>query len=68
MNSPHLFDCVNCQDIGAAYEALSDDDKRKIYDQRGEEGLKGGGESNSASDVFSRYIISPKQKNTPKRG
>lgn len=40
------------QDIAAAYEVLSDDDKRKTYDARGEEGLKGG-ESNSASDVFS---------------
>lgn len=31
------------QKIGEAYEVLSDDEKRKIYDVSGEEGLKGGG-------------------------
>ncbi|KAJ2355301.1 Molecular chaperone (DnaJ super), partial [Coemansia sp. RSA 2618] len=30
------------KDIGEAYEALSDKQKRQIYDQYGEEGLKGG--------------------------
>ncbi len=30
-------------DIGAAYEVLSEPDKRRIYDQVGEEGLKRGG-------------------------
>ncbi|KAF9363575.1 hypothetical protein BGX34_003782 [Mortierella sp. NVP85] len=29
-------------DIGEAYEVLSDKNKRAIYDQYGEEGLKGG--------------------------
>lgn len=43
------------QDIGSAYEVLSDDDKRKIYDQHGEEGLKQGGQQHDASDIFSRY-------------
>ena len=28
------------QDVAAAYEALSDPDKRKIYDRHGEEGLQ----------------------------
>eukprot|EP00049_Salpingoeca_infusionum_P018432 m.357264 g.357264 ORF g.357264 m.357264 type:complete len:362 (+) comp17754_c0_seq1:279-1364(+) len=28
------------QDIGAAYEVLSDDEQRKVYDRHGEEGLK----------------------------
>jgi DnaJ family protein B protein 4 len=30
------------QEISEAYEVLSDEKKRKIYDQYGEEGLKGG--------------------------
>jgi molecular chaperone DnaJ len=31
------------KDISAAYEVLSDDDKKSIYDRFGEDGLKGGG-------------------------
>ena len=44
----------------AAYEALSDGEKRKIYDRHGEEGLKqhasggGRGGGNPASDIFSQ--------------
>ena len=43
----------------AAYEALSDGEKRKIYDRYGEEGLKqhagsGGGTGNPAADIFSQ--------------
>ncbi|XP_015923737.1 dnaJ homolog shv isoform X1 [Parasteatoda tepidariorum] len=41
------------QDLGAAYEVLSDEEKRKTYDQYGEEGLKndafGGGNDPFAS-------------------
>lgn len=43
----------------AAYEALSDDEKRKIYDRYGEEGLKehsgrSSGSGNPAADIFSQ--------------
>ena len=31
------------QDVSEAFEVLSDKQKREIYDQYGEEGLKGGG-------------------------
>lgn len=42
------------QDLGAAYEALSDSDKRKIYDKHGEDGLKQQGGHDSGHDPFSR--------------
>ena len=38
-------------DINAAYEVLSDNDKREIYDRHGEEGLKNH-EKNQGSGVF----------------
>lgn len=43
------------QDLGAAYEVLSDSDKRKTYDRYGEEGLKQ--DSFSGSDPFSRLVL-----------
>lgn len=42
------------QDIGAAYEVLNDKEKRKIYDERGEEGLSGGRQA--GGDVFSSFF------------
>ncbi|XP_063412198.1 dnaJ homolog subfamily B member 11-like [Mytilus edulis] len=41
------------QDLGAAYEVLSDAEKRKIYDKHGEEGLKKG---DMSGDPFSSFF------------
>jgi len=38
--------------ITKAYECLSDDDKRKLYDQYGEEGLEQGGGGGDPTDIF----------------
>lgn len=46
------------KDIAHAYEVLTDEQKRKIYDQYGEEGLKGGagGGFHDAADIFSHIF------------
>jgi len=43
------------KEINAAYEVLSDSEKRKIYDTYGEEGLKGGG-GFSEENIFSKIF------------
>lgn len=45
------------KEIARAYEVLSDEEKRKIYDQYGEEGLQGGaGAGMNASDIFNSFF------------
>ncbi|QPG76165.1 hypothetical protein FOA43_003551 [Brettanomyces nanus] len=48
------------KDITSAYEVLSDERKRQIYDQVGEEGLSGGGMGGmggmDGSDIFSQFF------------
>lgn len=45
------------QEISHAYEVLSDAEKREIYNQYGEEGLKeGGGAGYTAEDIFSQFF------------
>jgi len=43
------------KEVSEAYEVLSDEKKRKSYDQFGKEGVQGGGHS-SAEDIFSQFF------------
>ncbi|TPX45534.1 hypothetical protein SeLEV6574_g03813 [Synchytrium endobioticum] len=44
-------------ELAQAYEVLADDEKRRIYDQYGEEGIKqqGGGHFHNPFDIFSQF-------------
>jgi len=44
------------KEVSAAYEVLSDEKKRSIYDKHGEEALKDGGGMHSAEDIFSSFF------------
>ena len=55
------------KDISAAYEVLSDDEKKSIYDRFGEDGLKGGGmgagfggmgsDFTNPMDIFESFLL-----------
>ncbi|KAG8858774.1 DnaJ- protein scj1 [Tulasnella sp. 330] len=59
-------------EIAVAYEALSDPEKRQIYDRHGEEGLKahegGGGRSSNPFDIFSNFFGGGHQQDQQRRG
>ena len=45
------------KEISKAYEILSDEDKRQVYDKYGEEGLEGGaGEGMNPQDIFRQFF------------
>lgn len=55
--------------VSHAYEVLSDADKRKVYDARGEKGLEGGdggGGGADASDIFSMFFGGGRPRGEPK--
>lgn len=44
------------KEISKAYEVLSDEEKRKMYDKYGEKGLEGGAGGMDASDIFGQMF------------
>lgn len=53
--------------VSAAYECLSDDSKRKLYDQYGKKGMEeGGGGFHDASDIFSMFFGGGRRDGPPK--
>ena len=53
------------QEIQVAYDTLSDENKRKVYDEYGEEGIKEGMDNSGPSDIFD--ILRGKSKNTKRK-
>ena len=55
------------KEINAAYEILSNEEKRKIYDQYGFEGLKSGGLGQSGfGDIFDIFFGHHRQQSGPR--
>lgn len=54
------------KEISRAYEVLSDEEKRKLYDEYGEEGLENGEQPADATDLFDFILNAGKGKK--KRG
>jgi DnaJ-class molecular chaperone len=57
------------KEVTAAYEVLSNPDKRKIYDEHGEEGLKHAGSADMSDNPFNDFMkhmfnMAPEQNNT----
>lgn len=55
------------KEITTAFEVLSDEEKRQLYDEYGEEGLRDGGGPSDAHDLFSA-MFGGMQSRGPKKG
>lgn len=60
---PEMF-----KEISRAYEVLSDPEKRRIYDEHGEEGVEGNFSHGDASDIFDLFFGGGRKPKGKKRG
>ena len=59
---------VQFKEITKAYEILSDDTKRKLYDEGGEEAVEGGGGGGDPHDIFSAFFGGGGRRERARRG